>query len=415
MASQQDLPVTVISAKTDRKIFRSAKGKSSRAASSIPPEILSNEELNQAIKVLPENYDFEIHKTIWRIKKCEAKRVALQLPEGLAMFAFVIADIIEKFTDAVVFLLADVTYGACCIDDYAAIGLGCDLLVHYGHSCLIPVQTTQGISVLYIFVNIKIDTLHLLDSVKHNFDKSTTLALVSTIQFVSTLQYVATDLRTSGYKVEVPKCSPLSPGEILGCTSTRVNSDALIYVGDGRFHLESVMISNPNVSAYRYNPYDKKFTREYYDHEKMMSTRKSAVQQAANANMFGVILGTLGRQGSPKVLENLQTMLEKQGKNYTIFLMSEIYPDKLRHISGIDCWVQIACPRLSIDWGSAFDKPLLTPYELATVLKQIEWQEQYPMDFYASGSLGIWTPNHKPCKEKPDLSCKNNCKCSSAK
>lgn len=28
-------------------------------------------------------------------------------------------------------------------------------------------------------------------------------------------------------------------------------------------------------------------------------------------------------------------------------------------------WVQVACPRLSIDWGLAFDKPLLTPYEVS--------------------------------------------------
>ena len=31
-------------------------------------------------------------------------------------------------------------------------------------------------------------------------------------------------------------------------------------------------------------------------------------------------------------------------------------------------WVQVACPRLSIDWGEAFSKPLLTPYEVSTHL-----------------------------------------------
>lgn len=31
-------------------------------------------------------------------------------------------------------------------------------------------------------------------------------------------------------------------------------------------------------------------------------------------------------------------------------------------------WVQIACPRLSIDWGEAFSKPLLTPYEVSPPL-----------------------------------------------
>lgn len=32
--------------------------------------------------------------------------------------------------------MGDVTYGACCVDDYTAMALGCDMLIHYGHSCL---------------------------------------------------------------------------------------------------------------------------------------------------------------------------------------------------------------------------------------------------------------------------------------
>ena len=32
--------------------------------------------------------------------------------------------------------MGDVSYGACCIDDYTALALGCDMLIHYGHSCL---------------------------------------------------------------------------------------------------------------------------------------------------------------------------------------------------------------------------------------------------------------------------------------
>lgn len=33
-------------------------------------------------------------------------------------------------------LLADVTYGACCIDDFTAMEMGAEMIVHYGHSCL---------------------------------------------------------------------------------------------------------------------------------------------------------------------------------------------------------------------------------------------------------------------------------------
>jgi hypothetical protein len=62
----------------------------------IPQDILSDVQLNNAIKLLPSNYSFEIHKTIHHIRKNNSKMVALQMPEGLQMFACTIADIIER-------------------------------------------------------------------------------------------------------------------------------------------------------------------------------------------------------------------------------------------------------------------------------------------------------------------------------
>ena len=65
-------------------------------ANQIPAEILEDPQLNAAIKQLPSNYSFEIHKTIHHIRKNNSKMVALQMPEGLQMFACAIADIIER-------------------------------------------------------------------------------------------------------------------------------------------------------------------------------------------------------------------------------------------------------------------------------------------------------------------------------
>ena len=66
----------------------------------IPREILEDAELNAAIEQLPLNYSFEIHKTVHHIRKNGAKMVALQMPEGLQMFACTIADIIERCAGA---------------------------------------------------------------------------------------------------------------------------------------------------------------------------------------------------------------------------------------------------------------------------------------------------------------------------
>ncbi|XP_074640888.1 2-(3-amino-3-carboxypropyl)histidine synthase subunit 1-like [Tubulanus polymorphus] len=394
-AVDEKLPVVVsATAKNRRRVFTGGKGVR-KLAHQVPDDILNDPQINKAIAQLPENYNFEIHKTIWRVRSTNAKRVALQFPEGLLIFACTIADIIERFTSADTLIMGDVTYGACCVDDYSAKALGAELMVHYGHSCLIPIDKTEGIQMLYVFVDIKIDPKHFIDTVKHNFVPGTSLAMVSTIQFVTTLQSVKENL-SDDFKITIPQSKPLSPGEILGCTSPKLDGvDALIYLGDGRFHLESIMIANPHVQAYRYDPYSKVFSQEYYDIEKMKHNRKCAIDQAKNANKFGIIFGTLGRQGSPNILEHLKNRIKAIGKSYITILLSEIFPEKLKQFKDVDAFIQIACPRLSIDWGTAFDKPLLTPYEASVVLDSIEWQDTYPMDFYANNSLGAWTVNHE--------------------
>ncbi|KAF7980952.1 hypothetical protein HWV62_36191 [Athelia sp. TMB] len=519
MVEETKMSPPVANAKKPRKRFVGSKsatpskpGTSSSTiiAHQIPDDILSDTLLNDAIKQLPTNYSFEIHKTIHHVRKNGATMVALQMPEGLQMFACAIADIIERFTSALAVIMGDVTYGACCIDDYTAVALGCDMMVHYGHSCLVPMTETK-IKTLYVFVEIAIDSAHLAQTIRLNFpndrqrfheslldseetdsqiptgqvigksrhlrieaasaeesatlnDKGATstsniqptrLALVSTIQFVAALQRLKEDLtvedgvvsvqpaglledavpsRSTGndivagsslqpllwsgkYDATIPRSKPLSPGEILGCTAPRLGDvDALVYLGDGRFHLESIMIANPSVPAFRYDPYSKKLTRERYDHGEMRMVRDKAVQTARRSieafpamesslvphedspPVWGVILGTLGRQGSFKQLQAITNQLSSSRTPipFLPILLSELSPSKLALFNPhISTFVQTSCPRLSIDWGYAFDRPLLSPYETAVAVgKAVGWMEKqegadggiYPMDFYAAGS-----------------------------
>ncbi|KAF5388273.1 hypothetical protein D9615_000179 [Tricholomella constricta] len=487
----------------------SKPGVSATIRHQIPEDILFDDQLNAAIRQLPSNYSFEIHKTIHHVRKNDATMVALQMPEGLQMFACTIADIIERFTSALTVIMGDVTYGACCIDDYTAVALGCDMLVHYGHSCLVPMDQTS-IKTLYVFVEIAIDATHLAQTIRLNFPSDrqhfyenllnseetdrlipagtkigstshlriegpsspeqageagpstshepTRLALVSTIQFVAALQRLKEDLTgesfvidpirpNSGllevfsktpdtdmaaeqgtkmwsgrYEATIPRSKPLSPGEILGCTAPQLNDvDALVYLGDGRFHLESIMIANPSVPAFRYDPYSKKLTRERYDHREMQTVRDDAVQTArksiaafardgarnttaedASSPLWGVVLGTLGRQGNFKQLQAITRQLQASSTPipYIQILLSELSPAKLALFNPhISTFIQTACPRLSIDWGYAFDRPLLSPYETAVAVgKTPSWMRRedeagrrgepgmYPMDFYAAGS-----------------------------
>ncbi|KAI5300280.1 Diphthamide biosynthesis protein 1 [Ascosphaera atra] len=370
-----------------------------RALNQVPPEILNDEDIKAAIELLPRNYNFEIPKTIHRIRSSGAKRIALQFPEGLLLFATTISDILTQFCPGTeTLIMGDVTYGACCIDDYTARALGCDLLVHYAHSCLIPVDVTT-IKTLYVFVEIRIDTTHLVATLERNFQKGKTIAVVGTIQFNGTLHGLKPVLERAGFNILIPQILPLSKGEVLGCTSPQLpdNVDAILYVGDGRFHLESAMIHNPKIAAYRYDPYSRILSRESYDHVEMHDIRRDAISKAKKAKKWGIILGSLGRQGNPNTLALLENHLRQQGIPVVKILLSEIFPGKLASMPDVECWIQIACPRLSIDWGYAFPRPLLTPYEALVALDvKKDWREAnnnvYPMDFYAKEGLGRTKP-----------------------
>ena len=112
-----------------------------------------------------------------------------------------------------------------------------------------------------------------------------------------------------------------------------------------------------------------------------------------------------------------------------LLLLSELSPAKVELLPQdlISTFVQTSCPRLSIDWGYAFDRPLLSPYEASVAVGRVHgWSGleiagrekgsgDYPMDFYsvsvekywsskhAQGcsqdtSLGDWTPRHRAIK-----------------
>lgn len=60
----------------------------------------------------------------------------------------------------------------------------------------------------------------------------------------------------------------------------------------------------------------------------------------------------------------------------------------------MDYWIEIACPRLCIDWGNEFTKPVLTPYEFYCCIGECEYQSIYPMDWYSNNS-GKWGNYYK--------------------
>ena len=78
-------------------------------------------------------YDLEIDKAIEKVKETQARRVCIQLPDGLKTRAKEICDKIQQATGTQVIIWAGSNFGAC---DLAldVERLGVDLLLTWGHT-----------------------------------------------------------------------------------------------------------------------------------------------------------------------------------------------------------------------------------------------------------------------------------------
>ena len=91
-------------------------------------------------------FDFEEERIKQEILKLGAKRVLLQMPEGLKPEAPKIAEVVEK-SGALAIISADPCYGACDIAVREAQGLGVDLIVHFGHAKMVKHEQVPTIYV----------------------------------------------------------------------------------------------------------------------------------------------------------------------------------------------------------------------------------------------------------------------------
>ena len=83
------------------------------------------------LNLMVSEYDLETQRVVEEIKKSKAKRVLIQLPDGLKPKAVELVREIEKKTEVTVVVWAQSNFGAC---DLPVGVKGFDLLIAYGHA-----------------------------------------------------------------------------------------------------------------------------------------------------------------------------------------------------------------------------------------------------------------------------------------
>jgi len=321
-------------------------------------------------------YDFEEERVRQEILKLGAKRVLIQLPEGLKPEAPRLATTIEKF-GALPIVSTDPCYGACDLATVEAESLGVDVVIHYGHSRLLKYERVPTI---YVEARATMNVDAAIETALSFLQKWRKIGLTTTVQHVQTLDDVREILLKAGKTVVIGDAGRLNyPGQVIGCDYSNAKSiakdvDAFLFVGGGKFHALGVALSTskPTVVA---DPYEKRAYPVDEEAEKIIKQRWASIAEAQRAKTFAVLVGLKPGQKRLEEALSVKQKLEEKGKVTHLFAVKEISPEMLMEFPTVDAYVNTACPRISLDGTSRFQKPVLTINETLVVARELSWEE----------------------------------------
>lgn len=306
---------------------------------------------------------FEAGSVVPRLKRLKARRVFLQAPEGLKTRVLEFARELEK-SGLTVFISIEPCFGACDIRDMEAKALGCDALLHIGHS---DYGLKSAVPVIYEEYRIDFDPVPLLRRHLNELKPFRAIGLVTTLQYLPSLARASSFLRKQGKKVLLGSpAKARHPGQILGCDysaarSVESGADAFLFLGTGSFHPLGLALETEKPVLFL----DFESTELIdlaQEKRNLQRLRFAHIAKASGARNFGILVSTKPGQAHPRIAEQAKERLESLGRQAWILVADQITPEKLLGLK-IEALVNTACPRIRED-AKAFKRPIISPEDI---------------------------------------------------
>ncbi|KAG0141713.1 hypothetical protein CROQUDRAFT_68001 [Cronartium quercuum f. sp. fusiforme G11] len=389
------------------------------------------------------------------------------------------------------YLMADTTYGSCCVDCLAAQHVAAEAIVHYGPACL---TTIAHLAVYYVLPRLPLQDssipliakelyssfeawfeaesrskdcdppqLLLMYDVGYHWKVDQIFDFLKKIShFPITLNSISTQYSSSGHNTKRPEseqkqcstqsssnCCQTSAKELSSCgvapvqlellngssneadvnvhhvdpqppSTATASYSAIFYIGPNSRRLTHVILTHSSIPVFALDPSSSPFTCEsqLMLTKKLLMKRYATIQRARDADVFGILVGTLGVQHDLRLIHRTKNLIERKFKKKSyVVSVGKLKPEKLINFFEIECWVLIACPEhslldegVSVERSKQYNVPVITPWELDFALRScIEqddsntslthkaWDGQYVLDF--DRLLSIWDADSRAEEE----------------
>ncbi|CAI6315634.1 unnamed protein product [Periconia digitata] len=288
------------------------------------------------------------------------------------------------------FILADTSYGACCVDEVAAEHVDADVVVHYGRSCLSP---PSRLPVVYVFTERPLDMEPLLSTFQETYpDKDQKMILVADIPYGHHIPKLHQHLRDCGYANIYPTSIVHNPSSLLP------NRTVPAEVGDSQdalreyhlFHISDpppslLLTLSSRVASIQIYPTDTaKPTATLASTTLALRRRYALLTSLSTTSVYGILINTLSVKNYMHILSHVQKQIAAAGKKYYTFVVGKVNAAKVANFSEVGGWVVIGCWESSLIESKDFWRPIITPFELQIALQGDEervWTGEWTGDF----------------------------------
>ena len=326
------------------------------------------------------------------IREARPASVALNGPDGMLPQVQRAALSISGAFGIPAYVLGDTTWGACDLNMAGARTLAADILFNIGHTVNAE-QFQRGVYMINAYDDVPFDAVAAKAA---GVLAGRTVSLLTDSQHLDQIGAVKGALEAGGVEVVVGRgAGQLNDGQVFGCefypaldaaaggggpngkggaaaAASGKGADANAFMGQSTFHAAGVALAT-GLPTYVLDPYFVEVRDVTEFAEGLRKKATLAVYRAAEAESFGVIVGLRDGQMSKTAGLRIRRELEAAGKRVQLIALTDITADALRRFTGIDAFVQAACPRISTD--NRFDVPVLSVPQFGALLRVLRGEE----------------------------------------
>ncbi|KAI0881367.1 diphthamide biosynthesis protein [Annulohypoxylon maeteangense] len=347
---------------------------------------------------------YEIVRTAIEIKQNGWNRIALQFPDAMLPDAPWVVNALgaeldkrqedgqgqdqgqdqERQRKRRLYILADTSYSACCVDEIAAEHADADGVVHYGRACLSP---TSRLPVLHIFTKQTLDYASVTTSFEAEFpEKIEKVVVMADVMFQEHVAPICELLRERGYSNVVATEIVRDP------TGTIPNRKVVWFDAPAEeqanynlneyhlFHIStpptsllltlSSRLASLRIYSTPSSPYTT--TSEVPDPSAtpgLLRRRYGLVIRLATASIIGILVNTLSVKNYMSTISTLKSQIAAAGKKSYTIVVGKLNAAKLANFAEVDGWVVVGCWESGLVEQEGLWKPVITPFELGLALQ----------------------------------------------